>query len=84
MTRDAADLSCSSARLPLVGRETFGEIVRRAQELLYSCAGEVSEWLKVPLSKSGVVMSHRGFESHPLRPQRRRAQDNLEGSHSLA
>ena len=29
--------------------------------------GEVSEWLKVPLSKSGVVNSHRGFESHPLR-----------------
>src|ERR1700686_1694237 len=29
--------------------------------------GEVSEWLKVPLSKSGVVYSHRGFESHPLR-----------------
>jgi hypothetical protein len=23
--------------------------------------------LKVPLSKSGVVNSHRGFESHPLR-----------------
>ncbi len=32
-----------------------------------SQVGEVSEWLKVPLSKSGVVMSHRGFESHPLR-----------------
>ena len=29
--------------------------------------GEVSEWLKVPLSKSGVVTSYRGFESHPLR-----------------
>ena len=28
--------------------------------------GEVSEWLKVPLSKSGV-RKHRGFESHPLR-----------------
>ena len=27
----------------------------------------MSEWLKVPLSKSGVVTSHRGFESHPLR-----------------
>ena len=32
-------------------------------------AGEVSEWLKVPLSKSGEVHSLRGFESHPLRPQ---------------
>ena len=41
-------------------------------------AGEVSEWLKVPLSKSGEVNSLRGFESHPLRPQ------VLEGSHSLA
>jgi hypothetical protein len=30
----------------------------------------VSEWLKVPLSKSGVVNSHRGFESHPLRADR--------------
>ena len=29
--------------------------------------GEVSEWLMVPLSKSGVVNSHRGFESRPLR-----------------
>lgn len=29
--------------------------------------GEVSEWLMVPLSKSGLVMSQRGFESHPLR-----------------
>jgi hypothetical protein len=35
--------------------------------LVYSIAGEVSEWLKVPLSKSGVVNSHRGFESRPLR-----------------
>ena len=32
--------------------------------------GEVSERFKVPLSKSGVVMSHRGFESRPLRPSR--------------
>ena len=32
-----------------------------------SRVGEVSEWLKVPLSKSGEVMSLRGFESHPLR-----------------
>ena len=30
------------------------------------CRGEVSEWLMVPLSKSGV-RKHRGFESHPLR-----------------
>jgi hypothetical protein len=31
--------------------------------------GEVSEWLMVPLSKSGV-RKHRGFESHPLRHTR--------------
>ena len=61
-------------------------MVCRVQDLLYSFVGEVSEWLKVPLSKSGVVMSHRGFESHPLRPLRRHrpAQHILEGSHSLA
>jgi hypothetical protein len=35
--------------------------------------GEVSEWLMVPLSKSGV-RKHRGFESHPLR-QNARHQD---------
>ena len=30
--------------------------------------GEVSEWLMVPLSKSGVSSNwDRGFESHPLR-----------------
>ena len=29
--------------------------------------GEVSERLKVLDSKSSVVTSHRGFESHPLR-----------------
>ena len=33
---------------------------------LSSKDGEVSEWLMVPLSKSGV-RKHRGFESHPLR-----------------
>ncbi len=31
--------------------------------------GEVSEWLMVPLSKSGV-RKHRGFESRPLRHNR--------------
>ena len=29
--------------------------------------GEVSEWSMVLDSKSSVVNSHRGFESHPLR-----------------
>jgi hypothetical protein len=31
-------------------------------------AGEVAEWLKAPLSKSGIPFTRdRGFESHPLR-----------------
>jgi hypothetical protein len=30
--------------------------------------GEVTEWLMVPLSKSGLrLILERGFESHPLR-----------------
>ena len=37
--------------------------------------GEVSEWLKVPLSKSGV-RKHRGFESHPLRQPRTSRMDH--------
>jgi hypothetical protein len=48
--------------------------LRRLTALLYSLAGEVSEWLKVPLSKSGVVNSHRGFESRPLRQTRQAAE----------
>ncbi len=58
-------------------------LARQVPSALHYDAGEVSEWLKVPLSKSGVVMSHRGFESHPLR----RCSANsitLEGSHSPA
>jgi hypothetical protein len=32
------------------------------------CFGEVAEWLKAPLSKSGIPFTRdRGFESHPLR-----------------
>ena len=31
-------------------------------------SGEVSEWLKEPVSKTGVPLTwDRGFESHPLR-----------------
>ena len=40
----------------MVGRRGFAILSR----------GEVSEWLMVPLSKSGV-RKHRGFESRPLR-----------------
>ena len=29
--------------------------------------GEVAEWLKAPLSKSGSPERRRGFKSHPLR-----------------
>src|SRR6476661_3524620 len=38
----------------------------RADVVWYPQGGEVSEWLMVPLSKSGV-RKHRGFESRPLR-----------------
>ena len=35
---------------------------------LLSILGEVAEWLKAPLSKSGIPFTRdRGFESHPLR-----------------
>ena len=34
----------------------------------YPRIGEVAEWLKAPLSKSGIPFTRdRGFESHPLR-----------------
>ena len=29
--------------------------------------GEVSEWFKEPVLKTGDAATHRGFESHPLR-----------------
>ena len=36
--------------------------------ILYYDAGEVSEWLIEPVSKTGVFLTeHRGFESRPLR-----------------
>ena len=38
----------------------------------YTGSGEVSEWFKVPLSKSGR-RKPRGFESHPLRQHPRRS-----------
>ena len=44
-------------RRPETGRRAAFGILSR---------GEVSEWLMVPLSKSGL-RKHRGFESHPLR-----------------
>jgi hypothetical protein len=63
---------------PLANRKVAGvaqlveQLIRNQQVAGSSPAssssnGEVSERFKVPLSKSGVVKSHRGFESHPLR-----------------
>ena len=46
----------SEAESAPAGEDPFGILSR----------GEVSEWLMVPLSKSGV-RKHRGFESRPLR-----------------
>jgi hypothetical protein len=62
--------SCSQARRP--SRDpTAGTIVLAADRRPFGILsrGEVSEWLMVPLSKSGV-RKHRGFESRPLRQQR--------------
>jgi hypothetical protein len=44
--------------------------------------GEVSEWLMVPLSKSGV-RKHRGFESHPLRHSTEPAVDTPLSNHTF-
>ena len=58
--------------LQLLRRARLSAVINMRQQgpsgaaLLSSRDGEVSEWLKVPLSKSGV-RKHRGFESHPLR-----------------
>ena len=43
-----------------------GRIGRSAGAFAILSRGEVSEWLMVPLSKSGL-RKQRGFESHPLR-----------------
>jgi hypothetical protein len=44
--------------------ETFFYAVHEARPGI----GEVAEWLKAPLSKSGIPFTRdRGFESHPLR-----------------
>jgi hypothetical protein len=44
--------------------EAFFHAVHKAK----SGFGEVAEWLKAPLSKSGIPFTRdRGFESHPLR-----------------
>ena len=69
----------------LTPRTNFDVLVMAGSGLIHFADGEVSEWLMVPLSKSGVVMSHRGFESHPLRRPFGSARGrSLEGSHSLA
>ncbi len=52
-------------KAPLLRRNCFsGKIEYICNELF----GEVSEWLKEPVSKTGVPRKwDRGFESHPLR-----------------
>ena len=40
--------------------------------------GEVAEWLKAPLSKSGSPERRRGFKSHPLRHAPRRVHGSPE------
>ena len=55
----------TTGNAPAATRSAVG--VRAGLAPILDAPGEVSEWLKVPLSKSGVVYSHRGFESHPLR-----------------
>ena len=53
---------CRKSLLARFAGRDFG-----CRKLVKSKLGEVSEWLMVPLSKSGVAFSNRGFESHPLR-----------------
>jgi hypothetical protein len=46
----------------------LGVLVSKLSGILYFDAGEVSEWLIEPVSKTGVFLTeHRGFESRPLR-----------------
>ncbi len=59
----SAALRSSAALAPLLPTD-LGSVL---EPLRILGPGEVSEWLMVPLSKSGVVDSHRGFESRPLR-----------------
>ena len=64
---DAAELRAmprQPRRASRVGRRARRRRTPRRFAILRG--GEVSEWLMVPLSKSGV-RKHRGFESHPLR-----------------
>ena len=66
--------SCGACSVPsMVGRglsdqDTGSRLTGRAVRGPFGIlsGGEVSEWLMVPLSKSGV-RKHRGFESRPLR-----------------
>ena len=42
--------------------------MNKVSRILFFDAGEVSEWLIEPVSKTGVFLTeHRGFESRPLR-----------------
>ena len=47
----------------------------------FFAVGEVSEWLKEPVSKTGIPLSRdRGFESHPLRESPPRADFRIKNS----
>ena len=55
--------------------ERSAEDTKPARRITY---GEMSEWLKVPLSKSGVWLKlHQEFESPPLRHEKRLWAGNL-------
>ena len=52
----------------LIERETFSRVIfRRVQVPSPGPYGEVSEWFKEPVLKTGDVAMHREFESHSLR-----------------
>ena len=52
----------SDPLLALSLREGAGATLYRLLE------GEVAEWSKAPVSKTGILTRYRGFESLPLRP----------------
>ena len=64
--RDEAEALYAAALDRLTPFPASRQVPGRPDVVWYPLGGEVSEWLMVPLSKSGV-RKHRGFESRPLR-----------------
>ena len=62
----------------LISRIICSELITPNYELWFLRQGEVAEWLKAPLSKSGSPERRRGFESHPLRHAPRGVHGNPE------